>query len=208
MNFACGSVLSAFLSTEPLRSQQMTKNIYLLLTISLIAFNADAAKPAQDVNVINAPDVNVVNTPSVTVTNPQTSVTVDNTTTNPVPVTVQGGLTASAPQFVGFSNDSVQGDVGLVGMHGACAATYGSSARMCFEIEVFKTPNLQSVPGVIGWLQENLTSGLLFPRNSVASCFQWNVADASGVGAVLEGDGMRLGRRLSCATIIPVACCQ
>lgn len=61
----------------------MTKKIYLLFAVSFIAFNADAAKPAKNVNVIN--------TPSVTVTNPQTSVTVDNAENNPVPVKIVEG---------------------------------------------------------------------------------------------------------------------
>lgn len=55
--------------------------IFILAASGLVA-NVNAAKPNQDVNVVNIPDV--------TVTNPQTSVTVDNDSANPVPVTVEG----------------------------------------------------------------------------------------------------------------------
>ena len=89
--------------------------IALLLTAGISA--AYAAKPppqAQEVIVINDDTQSV----PVTVQNPQTSVTVDNTT--PIPVDVQGGITINATelQFVGFSNDVVLGDVGLVGEAG------------------------------------------------------------------------------------------
>jgi len=47
-------------------------------------------------------DVNVVNTPTVTVTNPQTSVTVDNAASNPVPVTIQGGVSVESPQPIRY----------------------------------------------------------------------------------------------------------
>ena len=75
--------------------------ISLILAVGFIA-NISAApnpKPPPDPQ-----DVNVVNTPSVTVTNPQTSVTVDNTAGNPVPVTVQNQSNGSPEsQFIGFT---------------------------------------------------------------------------------------------------------
>ena len=182
----------------------MTKNIFLLFVISFITFNANAAKPE-----LLPQDVYVINTPTVTV---------GNDAANPIPVTVQGGITVtSEPQFVGFSNDSVQGDVGLVGMHGACAATYGTDARICLEIEVFNTPNLQPVPPVpSGWVQSNASQTL---NNN--NCTGWTSA-VGRTGYVLSGERMQLGGSstytypggiltttpANCDELRPVACCK
>ena len=160
-------------------------------------------------------NVNVVNTPTVTVTNPQISVTVDNAAGNPVPVTIQGGVSVAPPsQFVGFSSDSVQGDVGLVGMHGACALTYGVGARLCHDVEVFKTPNLQPVPSVpSGWIQR-----LKF--SEFGDCIGWS-ALAKQDTLVLSGTRMNIStsevtypggvKEIStvfCDQARPVACCM
>lgn len=72
----------------------------LIFLLSVISIDAYAAKPVQDVNVIN--------TPTVTIANPQTSVTVDNTVANPVPVTVENSVTITNPQTsVTVDNNSV-----------------------------------------------------------------------------------------------------
>jgi len=172
-------------------------------------------------------DVNVVNTPTVTITNPQSSVTVDNAAGNPVPVTIQGGISAAPdPQFVGFSSDSVQGNVGLVGMHGACALTYGAGARMCIDVEVFKTPNLQPVPSVpsgwvhpsnqMEWMQVNTVT-----RVSEITCGRWSTRSSDFRGFVLSGERMNIGlsqvtypsgtavyNSTTCDIARPVACCM
>ena len=182
--------------------------LFLGASISLlVSMQIVAAPPAKDVNVIN--------TPTVTVTNPQTSVTVDNAGGNPVPVTIQGGVPAAAhPQFVGFSSNSVQGDVGLVGMHGECATTYGAGALMCLDIEVFKTPNLQPVPSVpSGWIQP---SALPF---SGEDCVGWSNVVAQA--AVLSGERMNITQHevtypggvaalgeIRCNQSRPVSCCK
>lgn len=192
------------------------KTITLFILI-LVASNTWAAAPAKDVNVIN--------TPSVTVTNLPASVTVDNSATNPVPVSIQGGVSvAPDPQFVGFSSDSVKGNVGLVGMHGACSLTYGTGARMCTDEEVFKTPNLQPVPSVpSGWIQP--TSQMMqFDDINKQTCSHWSDRSIGGIGFVLSGERMNIAATeitysndsppntiyatTRCGDARPVACCM
>ena len=193
--------------------------IIQLLFLMLAASNTWAAPPAKDVNVVN--------TPTVTVTNPQTSVTVDNSAGNPVPVTIQGGVSvAPDPQFVGFSSDSVLGDVGLAGMHGACALTYGAGARMCFDVEAFKTPNLQPVPSVpSGWIQpSNQMEWLQINDINQITCGRWTTRSGSFNGFVLSGERMNISQAQvtysndsppnaiyavpRCDNARPVACCM
>jgi len=188
----------------------------ILPLLILATSNTWAAPPAKDVNVVN--------TPTVTVTNPQTSVTVDNAAINPVPVTIQGGVSvAPDPQFVGFSSDSVQGNVGLAGMHGACALTYGAGARMCIDVEVFKTPNLQPVPSVpSGWIQP---SNQILPSDTKShinqTCGYWASNSNDNTGLVLSGERMNIlvsevtyssnsaiYNAPECDQARPVACCM
>jgi hypothetical protein len=188
--------------------------IALSVTLGLATATTVAEPPTASVNISNTPL-------PVTVQNPQTSVTVDNESSNPVPVTVQGDvMVQTEPRFVGFSDDRVQGDVGLVGMHTACRNKYGGGARMCLDIEVFKTPDLQPNPSnAIGWVQ---------PANEYVSssnknnCIDWTYRSATATGTVLSGQRMQLagtrgvqylgGRRISrsanCDEALPVACCQ
>jgi len=100
---------------------------------------------------------------------------------------------APNPQFVGFSSDSVLGDVGLAGMHGACALTYGAGARMCFDVEAFKTPNLQPVPSVpSGWIQP--TSQMQRDTNlgNAGTCGGWSASRSDHLGFVLSGERMNI----------------
>ena len=187
-----------------------TQHIIALILTACISTSVNAAKPGGgDPPEPPAPqDVNVIND-----------------ATNPVPVTVQGGISVSSePQFVGFSSDSVQGDVGLAGMHGACAATYGAGARMCLGMEVIKTPGLQpnlTVPS--GWIhptKNNRITGDI--SQTSASCYNWTSADSTYRGHVLSGERMQVheyyvvtypGGVLTltaayCNQLRPVACCQ
>ena len=180
--------------------------IFMIATFGITA-NVSAARPGVPVKIINSP--------TVTVANPQTSVTVDNVANNPVPVTIQGGVSvAPPPQFAGFSSNSVQGNVGLVGMHGECAITYGAGALMCLDIEVFKTPNLQPVPSVLsGWIQTS------FGGFSVDNCRGWS--DVAAQAYVLSGERMNIAQRevtypggvaafseVRCNQSRPVSCCK
>lgn len=100
-------------------------------------------------------------------------------------------------------------------MHGECATTYGAGARMCLDIEVFKTPNLQPVPSVpSGWIQ---SSGINF---SGGDCQGWSNVD-SGAAEVLSGERMNISSieitfpsgvqsqaAARCNQLRPVACCM
>ncbi len=136
-----------------------------------------------------------------------------------IAVDAQGGTSVAAePRFVGFSNASVQGDAGLAGMHGACAETFGAGARMCLEIEVFKTPDLQPIPSVpSGWIQPYQNQSL-----GVDTCESWSSIGNGLNGTVLSGErmqfagmyyitypeGWRTETLASCSDLRPVACCQ
>lgn len=190
--------------------------IALSMTFGLAATTTAAAPPT--------PSVNIANTPlPVTVQNPQTSVTVDNTSANPLPVTVQGGITVQAePQFVGFSDDTVQGNVGLAGMHAACRDTFGAGARMCLDIEVFKTRNLQPTSVSNGWIQPTPAGVSPSYGDPSYNCSWWTDVSVNATGAVLSGERMQffgfqyvtyLGgtptvETAYCADARPVACCQ
>jgi hypothetical protein len=142
-----------------------------------------------------AKDVNVANTPTVKV---------------------------KSPQFVGFSKDSVQGDVGLVGMHGECSQTYGAGARMCIDVEVFKTPNLQPVPSVpSGWIQPTNQMQKDNQLGHAGTCRGWAISSSNRSGFVLSGARMNiLAEEVTysfgastyssarCNQARPVACCM
>ena len=128
---------------------------------------------------------------------------------------------ANEPRFAGFSNSAVTADSGLAGMHEACRSTYGAGARMCLDIEVFKTPGLKSVSSVTkGWLQP--TSFLSGDNPGALSCNGWSVSTGSAA-TWLTGDmqiiygskhygGSRFdGRHRAsnhCEGVLPVACCK
>lgn len=109
-------------------------------------------------------------------------------------------------QFVGFSNDAVAGDSGLVGINAACAATYGTGARICFDSEVYNTPNLQPIPSVSrGWLQPTNFS---FDSPAMFSCKWWSFHRIDQSATWLTGEmGIDWGDN-QCAFVLPVACCK
>jgi hypothetical protein len=127
----------------------------------------------------------------------------------------------SEPRFKGFSRDAIAADGGLAGMHDACSATYGKGARMCLDIEVFKTPGLKKVSSVTkGWLQP--TSQLSGDNPGSLSCNGWSV-DTGAAATWLTGEmqiiyaskhhqAKRYDSRGSlnshCENHLPVACCQ
>ena len=124
-------------------------------------------------------------------------------------------------RFAGFSNNTVSADAGLAGMHHACRSTYGAGARMCLDIEVFKTAGLKTVSSVTrGWLQP--TSLLSGDNPGSLSCNGWSV-NTGGAATWLTGDmqiiygGKHYGSKRHdnrhdvnnhCENHLPVACCK
>ena len=193
--------------------------------------NAYAKPPAS-----RTKNVNVVNTPNVTVANPQTMVTVNNGTSNPIPVagavTVSGMVTvdntnpipvnvqnaqSSAPgvQFVGFTGAFFTGNTGIVEFTRECNR-FSAGSRMCTSEEIMNTntmPLPPALPGsLLAWVRPVLKPGGAF------------AADASGVSAVTPADLSCSGWResantgltisssggfdaVACTFNIPVACC-
>ena len=130
-------------------------------------------------------------------------------------------IIAVEPGFKGFSNNTVPADAGLAGMHEACRSTYGSGARMCLDIEVFKTPGLKTDSSVArGWLQP--TSNLSGDNPGSLSCNGWSVNTGSAATWLTGGMQIIYGSRQHsekrydkrfytnehCAEQLPVACCK
>ena len=153
------------------------KHIIALILTTGISANVYAApdKGPQDVNVVND-------------------------ATNPVPVTVQNPM--GEVQFVGFSDDTVQGGVGIIGMHTACRNKFGLGARMCRTIEVFKTTNLEPIPGVAGWIAPHV----LNMDTDTTHCTSWSTS-GFGSGQAIIGDSMTI-QKFGCSNLFPVACCK
>jgi hypothetical protein len=130
-------------------------------------------------------------------------------------------IIATEPRFAGFSNNAVAADAGLAGMHAACRSSYGAGARMCLDIEVFKTPGLKSVSSVDkGWLQP--TSYLSGDNPGALSCNGWSVSTGSaatwltGDMQIIYGSKHYGGNRYDsrhragnhCEGLLPVVCCK
>lgn len=147
----------------------MKTNILVLALIAVgFAANAFAAKPPpqpeppQDVTVINDDTQSI----PVTVQNPQTSVTVDNTSGNPVPITGSVTVDNASPipvnvqnlpsgpsqgQFVGFSTATFNGGQGMVTYTNACQQDYPAS-WMCTSKEFLETKVYPATTGQ-GWIR-------------------------------------------------------
>ena len=178
------------------------KSILLSSALLVVAGTAAATPP------LSAP-VEIVNeSVNVTVDNPQTEVKINNDSTNPVPVVVQGGVSGSSePRFVGFSDDAVRADVGLVGLHGACKNKFGSGARMCTTEEVFTTPDLGSYPEVArAWVQQT-DKYIYFTDSRTVNCRGWDLASSTYSSTVIKGEKMSLGA-VVCTNLLPVTCCK
>lgn len=202
---------------------KLNQLICLLLSAGISA-NVYAAKPEPQPQ-----DVNIINTPNVTVTNPQTSVTVNNDSANPVPVTVQGGITVSrVPQFVGFSDTTVNGGVGWPAVNAACSSKFGAGTRICISTEIYISggPTLPMASDLVyGWVIEDISLGgfgELAGADSICSGFTqsldgagtWNYVINSDTGELktLNNDGAVTETRTSlpgsCASSFHVTCCQ
>ena len=149
-------------------------------------------------------DVNVINTPNVTVTNPQTSVTVDNTASNPVPVTVQNQTTGCPQyQFVGFTTSTYNGSQGILTYTNTCNQEFPGS-RMCTYGEFYTTSPFPSVDAnTIAWIWpwDNKTSRGFINND----CSAWISTLSSESGAVIRGDGAATTEL--CSSTLPIACC-
>ena len=143
-------------------------------------------------------------------------VAVDHNTAKSASLTI-----ANEPRFAGFSNNAIAADSGLADMHEACRSTYGAGARMCLDIEVFKTPGLKSVSTVEkGWLQP--TSYLSGNNPGALSCNGWSASTGSaatwltGDMQIIYGSKHYGGNRFDdrhrasnhCEGLLPVACCK
>lgn len=105
--------------------------------------------------------------------------------------------------FVGFSTATVNGGVGLVGMHGACQEDFGPEARMSTTTELFRSPFATPQPG-LAWI--NPTDDLNNAGETRGICDGWTSVESDRFGPVVSGDV--LGRRgsESCNDLYHVAC--
>ena len=197
--------------------------IALMLTASITAnVYAAPSKPPP-----GPQDVNVVNTPNVTVTNPQTSVTVDNASINPVPVTgnvtvgntspipvdVQKQASSSSMQLVGFTSGTYTGGLGLLEFARLCQQEFPGS-RMCTTKEVADSANIPTgIPTGNAWVRPlilrgdlvyDLTTGFSTTQSANMTCRFWT-DNATYNGMVVSHTG-GFGS-IGCDINNHIACC-
>ncbi len=92
---------------------------------------------------------------------------------------VMAAMTASSSvaedvfEFVGFSTETVVGDVFFTGMHAACQADFGLNSRICTTPEYALSPNA-TVPIVPSWVQPVPgVQGDVISRRSADNCVGW-----------------------------------
>lgn len=106
-------------------------------------------------------------------------------------------VAAREVRFVGFSGGAVPAHVGLVGMHGACQAAFGGTARMCLTDEVVKAPEIMGfTQDLQAWVQ---------PGSERFPCSGWG--SSVGSGTVLDARTMSFDSE-PCKALLPVTCCQ
>lgn len=162
------------------------------------AANSVAAPPTQNVNVVNTPL-------PVTIDNASSEVTVNNSASNPVPVTVQNQTIGSPRhQFVGFTAATYNGGQGIVTYTNTCNEEF-SGSRMCTYGEFYTTSQFPTLDAnAIAWIWpwDNKTSSVA-PNNR--DCSVWISTLASESGAVIRGDGR--ATIAPCSSTLPIACC-
>jgi len=105
--------------------------------------------------------------------------------------------------FVGFSTATVNGGVGLVGMHGACQADFGPEARMSTTTEMFRSPIATPQTG-LAWV--NQTDDLNNAGDPSRNCQGWGAATAGKYGTVVLGDVLGIWQPEDCDKLFHVAC--
>lgn len=177
------------------------------------------------VNAYAAPvPVFVVNSPKVTVENPQTSVTVDNSAANPVPVEQR------SYRYAGHSTTFTL-PAGINHMHATCQTDFGNEARMCTTREFYETPEISSITlAAAPWIEPVISSmisngsvmhyvvvggrvladGLPLPDITGVNCNGWADPNGGHRGTVINHDPPSDAYFISwsvCNVSRPVACC-
>ena len=134
-------------------------------------------------------------------------------------------------RFVGFCDidDATNGapERGIFGMHAACQATFGKTARMCTTEEYILSPNGGSEAPITqaAWIQPTIVEQIIQPgaylkRIDISgyefdlsatngwsdNCIQWSEAGIYR-GAAIDGDTLQV-RSDICSNIIQVTCCD
>jgi len=109
--------------------------------------------------------------------------------------------------LVGFSERTIQGDVGLFALHGLCQESFGRVSRTCTMKEVQRSVRIPNLPDVSAWVNSEAYESVSTGR--FADCAGWVGSTSTGdegVGTVVDS----LGRfeRASCLEGHPVACCS
>lgn len=119
-------------------------------------------------------------------------------------------------RVVGFSTAQLQGNAGLLGMHNACQASFGNSARMATSMEVFLTPGLTTQSGS-AWTQPVFMPGngnvdqIFGSANSTninngLTCYGWQLA-GNTQGLIVQGANYSVGMG-TCNTPRSAVCAQ
>lgn len=190
---------------------------FLLVSAQAVEARPPHGGPPMGVIVENsaAKPVPVTVENEVTVTG---TVTVGNT---PLPVTVQNaGSGPVSYGFVGFSEATVRGNAGIVGLNAACAAEGGSAfpvgARACFSKDILESRPTEGgsggpawvIPTIVGVGGEDFLVDASGPRNSpgAITCSGWTTGSSRNSG-LAANDNLGFFFQ-SCDSYIPVACCS
>ena len=110
-------------------------------------------------------------------------------------------------EFVGFSTGTVNGGVGMLGMHSTCQVDFGPDSSMCTSEEYWRSPSAAD-PGLTpAWihpirLDVNKDFSLI---GGASSCQGWTKNDGGSFGSAVVENGGRLGQ--VCDNARPVTCC-
>ena len=152
---------------------------------------------------------------------PPQDVKVINTTSEPVPVTVQNPN--GERRFVGFSDTTVNGGSGWPAVNAACTSKFGSGARICTGSEIYMNsgPSLPMASDTVyGWvLPEQGVSANRFYNQGPCGAFKSTSAGQSATYIINSDTGElkvassvsiedRIALPGSCASSFAVTCCQ
>ena len=125
----------------------------LIVVACLTSLGIQAAPRSTPVTVVNDATRPVPVAGAVEVT--RGTVSIDNSPTNPVPVTIPEPLQVTVGtryRFVGSSAVATWPNIGVNGMNGVCRTSFGAESRMCTSKEFFQTPDTTLLPVGSHWI--------------------------------------------------------
>ena len=120
---------------------------------------------------------------------------------------------SSSVRFVGFSNQMLMGDAGIVAFHRACQAAFGLEARMCTTVEYFSSPNAAGATPTLAWIHPVVANdgGDFLTENGVRKCIAWSELLFPNTLTLTEGTVINEKGQVGevrCDVARPITCCK